>query len=149
MPDLSVSRHIAAPTEEVWSIITDLEGSVETISGITSIERLDGGADFGVGTRWRETRKMFGKEATEEMEVTSLEVQRSYTTVADGHSVHYMSTMSVEAAGDGTLLSMTFDAAPQGGFAKFMAATVGRLMKGATRKMIARDLEDIAKAVEG
>ena len=149
MSDLSVSRHIDASPEQVWSVLTDLEGSVETITGITSIERLDAGGKFGVGTRWRETRKMFGKEATEEMEVSSLEPQRSYTTIADGHSVHYISTMSVEAAGDGTLLSMTFGAAPQGGFAKFMAATVGRLMKGATRKMIVRDLEDIAKAVEG
>jgi len=146
--NISLSRTIDAPIEKVWSAITDLEKSAEDISGILKIERLDAGSGFDVGTRWRETRKFFGKEATEEMEVTAIEPLRSYTTRADSHKVHYISQLSVEEASGQTLLSMTFDAEPQGAGAIFMAATVGRLFKGATRKALQKDLDDIAKAVE-
>jgi carbon monoxide dehydrogenase subunit G len=149
MPDVEVSKNIAGTVDEVWSVITDLDRTAEAVSGIIRIERLDGGSGFEVGTKWRETRRMFGKEATEEMQVTSLEPMRTYTVLADSHKVHYISTMSVNEASDGTTLSMTFDAEPHGAFTKFMAATVGRLMMGATRKALQKDLDDIAKAVEG
>lgn len=149
MPDLELNKQIAGPIHEVWSTITDLEGSVDAISGITKIERLSGPDGFEVGTRWRETRKMFGKEATEDMEVTAIQPLRSYTVVADSHKVHYTSNFYVEPAAEGTLLSMTFDADPQGAFTKFMAMTVGRLMKGPTRKALQKDLDDIARVVEG
>ena len=148
MADLELTRDIAAAPQRVWAAITDLEGSVDIISGITKVERLSSDSEFEVGTRWRETRTMFGKEATEEMEVSALEPPQSYTVVADSHSVHYTSTWTVEPWGDGTRLAMTFDAEPQGGFAKFMAMTVGRLMKGPTRRALAKDLDEIAKAVE-
>jgi len=48
---------------------TDLEGSAERLSGVNEAEILER-PEFGLGTRWRETRTMFGKEATEEMVVT-------------------------------------------------------------------------------
>jgi len=149
MSDLLISKRIAAPPDKVWSVITDLDHIPDVISGVIGIERLDAGSGFGVGTRWRETRKLFGKEATEEMEVTAIDPGHSLTHRADSHSVHYISTYRVEPIGDGTLLSLTFDAQPQNGFAKFMAATVGRLMKGATRKALQKDFDEIAKAVEG
>ena len=148
MADISLSRRIDAPIEKVWSAITDLERSAETISSILKIERLGAGSGFDVGTRWRETRKFFGKQATEEMEVTAIEPLRSYVVKADSHKVHYISEFSVEEAGGQTLLSMTFDAEPQGPLTKLMAETVGRLMKGATRKALQKDLDEIAKAVE-
>ena len=149
MADLELTRDIAAAPDRVWAAITDLEGSVDIISGIDKVERLSDDNAFGVGTRWRETRTMFGKEATEAMEVTALEPQRSYTVVADSHDVHYVSTWSVEPHGDGTRLAMTFDAEPHGAFAKFLAATVGRLMKAPTRKALQKDLDEIAAAAEG
>lgn len=149
MTQLAMSKSIDAPPEKVWATITSIDSSAETISGINEIERLSDDTGFGVGTRWRETRTMFGKEATEEMEVTSIDEGRSYTVEADSHNVHYTSVLSVEPDGEGSTLRMTFHGEPRGAFTKFMAATVGRLMKGATRKALERDLEDIAMAAEG
>ncbi len=46
--------------------------------GDHAVERLDSGTDFGVGTTWRETRVMFGREATEVMEIVAVDEGRSY-----------------------------------------------------------------------
>ena len=148
MRELTVSHEVVADAESVWTIITDLEAFERTISAIEKVERLDDGDGFGVGTRWRETRKMFGRIATEEMEVTSIEPGRSYVTEADSHGAHYLSTMTVQASGSGTRLSTTFGAEPHGAVTKVLAATVGRLFERATRKALEKDLAEIANAAE-
>jgi carbon monoxide dehydrogenase subunit G len=145
--ELTVRREIDAPTTRVWDLITDIEHAADTLDGVTKVERLDDGVGFGVGTRWIETRVMFGKEATEEMVVSAVEAGRSYTTVAEHGATTYTSTLSVEPlAAERSRLSMSFAARTNSMPGKLMAATVGRLFQGATRKMMARDLEDIATA---
>lgn len=148
MTEMTVSSDVAAPVQRVWAIITDLEGTADTITAITAVERLDDGDGFGVGTRWRETRTMFGREATEEMEVTAIELKSSYTVEADARGAHYRSTVSVEPRGDGTRLSMTFGAEPTGTMSKVMAATIGKLFEGSMRKALQQDLTEIAAAAE-
>ncbi|HKJ35037.1 MAG TPA: SRPBCC family protein [Solirubrobacterales bacterium] len=148
MKPIEVERRISAPTERVWAVITDLEGSADRLSGVEEVEILEG-PEFGVGTRWRETRRMFGKEATEEMEVTGVVPGRSYTVGAESHGAKYLSELRVEGTGDGTsILTMSFDAEPQGFGAKLMAHTLGYLFRGGTRKALAKDLDDIAAAAE-
>lgn len=149
MAEMAMRRNVGAPAARVWEIITDIDRAAERMSGIESIERLDGGTGFGVGTKWRETRTMFGKTATEVMEVTHVEPGRSYTVEADGQGAHYVSTLSVEAADeDRSRVSMTFAAEPDGVVGKIMAATIGKLFQGATRKAIEKDLDDIKAAAE-
>jgi len=148
MKSIEVTRPVNAPPERVWEILTDLETAGSVISGILSIERLDGGSEFGVGTRWRETRKMMGKEATEEMEVTAIEPGRSYETKAGNAKVEYVSTMFVKPRGDGAVVGMTLAARPKTTSTKILSATLGRLFTGTTRKMIAKDLKDIADWAE-
>lgn len=150
MAELTVTRDVAAPADRVWGLITDLDRSTEVISAIESLERLDEGSDFGIGTRWRETRKMFGKSASEEMEVTDVDPGRSYTVEADSRGAHYTSSFTVEATGDASSrLIMTFGGEPDGAIAKVFATTIGKLFEGATRKALEKDLEDIAAAAEG
>ncbi len=120
MREIKLTRTVAAPPQRLWEVVTDLDSVSRHISGISRIERLDGGNGFEVGTRWRETRTMFGREATEEMEVTGLEPGRSYTVEADG----------------------------RGALARVLAATIGRLFEGATRKALQRDLDEMAAAAE-
>lgn len=148
MKSIEVTRPVNAPPERVWEILTDLETAQGVISGILSVERLDGGSGFGVGTRWRETRKMMGREATEEMEVTAIKPGRSYATKAGNAKVEYVSTMFVQPRGDGAVVGMTLAAQPKTTGTKILSATVGRLFTGTTRKMIAKDLKDIADWAE-
>lgn len=146
---MEASHGTAATPDSVWAVLTNLEGSPDTISGILAVERLDGGTDFGVGTKWKETRTMFGREASEVMEVTSVEPGRSYTVESDGKGAKYTSTMSVQPSTDGgSTISMSFGGEPTGMISRILSATLGRLAAGATRKMIEQDLKDIAAAAE-
>jgi carbon monoxide dehydrogenase subunit G len=77
----SLTQHIQAPPEKVWSVITDIPGSAATLSGVESVQLLTNGA-YNEGTRWKETRKMFGRAETVEMWVAEAEPNRSTTVKA-------------------------------------------------------------------
>jgi carbon monoxide dehydrogenase subunit G len=149
MKPIEVSRRVNAPATVVWRIITDLEGSVDTISGIEKIEMLSGDASFGVGTKWRETRTMFGRKATEEMTVTDVTEGEFYVVVARPQGANYRTVMSILPTGEtACTVSMEFGANPKGKVTRFMGATMGKVFEGATRKALAADLDDIAAAAE-
>jgi carbon monoxide dehydrogenase subunit G len=148
MAGVTVERAVAAPPSVVWGIVTDLDRSAGVVGSIDSVERLDGGSGFGVGTRWRETRTQFGRQATEILEVTAVEAGRAYTVEADSRGTHYRSVIRVEPEGAGSRLSMSFEGEPTGAIGKLMAATIGRLFEGSMRKALAKDLDDIAAAAE-
>lgn len=149
MPQIVVSREVEAPAGHVWAILTDLERSPQVISAIAEIERVDDGEGFGVGTRWRETRHMFGRGATEVMQVTAVEPGRAYTVEAEGGDGTYRSVMQVEPlGGHRSRLSMSFAHEAGSWLSSALAATVGRVFAGATRRALLRDLDDIATAAE-
>jgi carbon monoxide dehydrogenase subunit G len=133
----------------VWSILTDLNASADTISAIQSIEILSDDEQFGVGTKWRETRTMFGKQATEVMWVTAVDPGVSYVTHAESHGAKYTTVMKVISLSDNSSeITMDFSAEPTATMAKVMGATVGKLFERATKKAVAQDLDDIATAAE-
>lgn len=146
---IEVRREVAAPAEVVWEIITDLERWPEVLGGIDAVERLDDLPAFQVGTRWRETRTMFGKQATAEMGVTEVEPGRSYTTTASEGSTTYVSTIRVLPVDDANCeLTMTFAGTTTGLVSRVLAATLGRLAAGSTRRALAKDLDAIATHAE-
>ena len=147
MAVMTVQRDVAAPAERVWAICTDLERTRDVISAITALERTDGGSGFGVGTAWRETRVMFGRETTEAMEVTEIDEGRSYVVESLSRGVLYRSVMRVEPKGDGCTVAWDFGAEPQSTSGRLMAF-VGKLFEGQTRKALLADLDDIAAAAE-
>ena len=148
MSFVSASLDIDADAEAVWSVVVGMDGWVEAIEAIEAVERLDDGDGFGIGTTWRETRTMFGKQATEVMEVIEFEDGVRYATAAESHGSKYFSEIHVDPTDIGCLLSMSFRAEPQTALTKIMSLTVGRLFMGVTRKAFAKDLADIA-AVAG
>ena len=147
MNPLTVSRHIDASPDRVWGVLTDLEHAPEIIRAVESVE-LHTGAGFDVGTRWTETRTMMGRTASETMEVTAVDPGRSYVVEADSGGTHFRSEFRLAPDGDGTTVTMSFDGQPSGLGGKVMVATLGRLFAGPTRKALAADLDDIARASE-
>ncbi|MFJ3903390.1 SRPBCC family protein [Streptomyces sp. NPDC090025] len=148
-----VERRVAASPGRVWEAITDLPDLPRVLAGVEKVEVLTEGG-FAVGTRWRETRRMLGREATEEMTVTVCEPAERYVTVADSHGMHYVSEISLRPEGPAlsaaaTVLRMTFTARPAhdrkpGVVARLLA----RFGSRAVARALGKDLDDIARAVE-
>jgi carbon monoxide dehydrogenase subunit G len=148
MNTVTTRKTIQAPADRVWALATDIARWEQTISGIDRVEVL-GNGEFGQGTRWRETRTMFGREATEEMWVTAVEPGRSYTVEAESHGAHYVSTFTFTATTPGqTEVVLTFDAQPQSTLARVLAKVTGPLASRSVAKALHKDLDDLAAAAE-
>ncbi|MFF8829211.1 SRPBCC family protein [Streptomyces sp. NPDC015131] len=145
---VTVERRVAAPRERVWEALTDLHGMPGTLSGVTRVEVLTEGP-FQAGTRWIETRRMFGKEAAEEMYVTSCQAPSRYVVEAESRGAHYVSEFTLREVAPGeTSVRMVFSARPPGGVAGVLTRVLGGLGRRAVAKTVERDLADVARAVE-
>ncbi|MEL7058978.1 MAG: SRPBCC family protein [Acidobacteriota bacterium] len=143
---LEIERRIEAPPSLVFDVASDFRRATENLSAVESLELLTEGP-IGVGTRFRETRIMFGKEATEEMEITAFDPPRSYTVECRSHGTHYVSQFRVEPDGTGTRYRLIFDARPQSLVAKLMTP-LAVLMRGTLEKALRVDFEDVARVSE-
>lgn len=145
--EVKVSRWIAAPPAAVWHVLTDLEAAADTLSGVTRIEVLTEGP-YAVGTRWRETRRLMGKEGTEEMWVTAVEPERRTVVEAESGGTHYASTFALSPSGGGTRLDVTFGGrtTSPSRVQRVLWTLFGPLGLRVTRKALQQDVRDIATA---
>ena len=142
------SIEIAAPKEKIWGHITDIDNSVNMISGIEDVEVLERPDSGIVGLKWRETRTLFGKQATEVMWITEAEENHYYKTRAENHGMVYVSTLRLEEIKDKVELTMTFDGEAQKLISKIMGWIMTPIFKKATQKALEQDLKDIQKTAE-
>lgn len=147
MRDIELSERIAAPIDTVWEVFTDLAGAADHIRGIDSIELLTSGP-MQLGTRWRETRTMYGREATEEMEVTAFEPPERYVVEAESHGANYRSEYRFRADGGATEVATTFAATPTGLFGRIMGVVMGRAMAKSVASALEDDLRDLKRVAE-
>jgi carbon monoxide dehydrogenase subunit G len=151
MATITVSTNVSAPIDEVFKVYTQIDKAAERIPDITSLEVLSEGP-FGEGTRWRETRVMFKKEATEEMWVTGFDPPNGYTVEAESHGMRYATQFRFVPEGEGTKVSWAFSGTALTFGAKIMAPIFNVLMKGTMTKCMLRDLEalrDVCERGEG
>lgn len=146
MASAKVEKIIKAPVERVFELATDLRNAPGRISRILKMEVLTEGP-VGTGTRFRETRKIFGKEHTEEMEITEFESPARYVVKAESAGCLYRTEFLFSPEGDGTKLVMSFEATPVTLAAKLMAPMMKSMM-GSVVKECDQDLEDIKTAAE-
>ena len=146
--ELSTSVSINRSVEDVWKVITDFRNCPEFIESIISLEVLDDPKDTLVGFKWKETRIMFGKEATETMWITDYADNDYYQTRAESHGAIYVSKLSVSPDGEGTKLTMSFSSKAVSFVAKFFAVLMGFMFKGSMKKAITKDLTDIKAFLE-
>jgi len=147
MPTIHLASDIDAPRKRVFEMFTELDKAAERINAIESVEVLTDGP-FGVGTRWRETRKMMGGKATEEMEIVACDPPNGYTAVATSHGIEYRATFAFTEPSEGrTRVELEFVSTPKTFFAVVMSP-MAALMSGAMKKMMQQDLDDLKAAVE-
>jgi hypothetical protein len=142
-----VREPINAPPEAVFAAAIDFPSAPQRIRGIKKMEMLTQGP-VGVGTRFRETRVMFGREATETMEVVDFQAGRSYTLRAASCGCEYRTAVSVRPTEGGSEITFDFSGRPLTFSGKVMGVLMGWMMKGACVKAIKHDLADLKAAVE-
>lgn len=72
MPRFASSKLIAAPIAETFALFIDIDQMAGRIKAITKSERITTGP-IGLGTKFKETRVVFKREATETFEFTAFE----------------------------------------------------------------------------
>lgn len=144
---IEVTHDTSASVDAVWAVMTDLARWAQVLSSVSSIERLDDGDGFAAGTRWRETRRVRGRELSEILEVTGVDDDSSYVVEATSRGVDLVARMRVDPMPPGARLSATFGS--EGGRRRrLMARTFGRAIERTVRATLEQDLRDIAAAAE-
>lgn len=138
--------HVDAPPERVFVLATDVARWPELITAIGRVELLTPGP-LDVGTRFRESRTMYGREASEEMTVAALEPPRRFVLTAESHGTRYRADHTFEAERGGTRLTLDFEGVPVT-LAARLAMPLGWMLRGSVRRHLEQDLADLKRAAE-
>lgn len=147
MAALTLSVRIDATPQRTFEVFTDLRNAATTVRGIDSLEVLTDGPITN-GTRFRETRTMFGKPHAETMQIIAWDPPRSYAVGCDSCGAHYETRFTFRPDSAATAVEMTFTVTPIAFMAKLLSPLSG-LMLGACRKAFQKDLDDLKAAAEG
>ena len=143
---ITLSIHVHAPLDRVFDVFTDVTRAEERLSNVAALEVLTAGP-VGLGTRWRETRRMMGQEDIEEMGITAFDPPNAYTVTADSRGARYHTTFRFVPEGEGTAVTMHFEAVAVSLFARLLSLT-SIIFRHATETALLSDLEDLKRACE-
>ncbi len=144
---IQTSVVVDATPQKVFEVFSDLDTFAANVSGITKVEILAGPARMEKGTKWRETRVMFGKEATEEMWVTDIQPNASYVVEAESRGIHYRSEYLFTPEGKSTVVQMTFEGQPLT-FGARISSAIMVLFAGASKKALHNDMLELKRVCE-
>ena len=136
-----VERFIEAPPDAVFSTAIDITNWPRFISGVQSVELLTPGP-VAAGTRFRETRSMFGREASEDMTLAQVEPPRRFLFTAFNHGTAYRAEHLFAPEGAGTRTTLIFEGQPVTLLARVFAP-LGRLFLGTLKRQLESDLADL------
>ena len=133
MASVTVTRIIEAPADVVFRTVSDISHFSEAVPHIVNVEFLSD-VKSGVGTRFRETRVMNGREASTELEVTEYFANDRVRIVSDAGGAVWDTVFTVSASGAETELTMTMDARPHKLAARLAVPFMMRMVKGAVER---------------
>lgn len=143
---VQVSKYINAPVDVTFDVFSDVERTAERIEGIKRVEILSD-VKHGRGTRWRETRELFGQDRTEEMEIKAFQPNQSYEVVASSDGTDYHTTYTFTEKDGSTLVEMTFTGKPVSFMAKLLSP-LALLMTNSTKKLLEEDIDQLKAICE-
>ncbi|MCG3135159.1 MAG: hypothetical protein HMLKMBBP_02665 [Planctomycetes bacterium] len=146
MKPIVLVRDVAAPPSALFAALADVPNFAKHVSGVVGVEMLTA-PPVRVGTRFRETRVVFGKPHAEVLEVTELSPDRAFSLRCDSCGVRWDTRFTVEPAASGARLSMTMEGRCITVAARLMSP-VAALMRGSMVKMISKDLDELKASVE-
>jgi carbon monoxide dehydrogenase subunit G len=144
----SGTQHIAAPKEKVFDTLTDLEGTKNWMKGFVRAELIKGNK-VETGAVWRATRKMFGKDSTEEFEATlvappnEVRMQIDGSKGTSGKGMYYFQYLLADKNG-GTDITMNGEIVGIRGVMAFIM----KLFMGFFKKALMKDLKTLKEYLE-
>ena len=141
-----VEIEVGAPPAIVYATAIDVAQWPAFIDGIEQVEILTAGP-IQVGTRFRETRLMFGRRATEEMTVATLQPPRRFVLTAENHGTRYAAVHEIVSTPAGSRLTLTFEGTPVTVTARVFSI-IGLLFMGPVRRKLETDLQQLKAEAE-
>jgi carbon monoxide dehydrogenase subunit G len=137
----SVTEQFNMPVEKVFNGLTDLDAAQHWMKGFDAIEKIKG-TRVETGAVWRETRKMYGKKATEEFEVLSVIPNKEIQLRVDGTKGttgkgEFLFQYNLEEKNNGTQVTLNGEIKGLKGIAAFF----GKLFIGGFKKACVKDLQ--------
>ena len=148
MTEIQIRQRFALPPERAWESLVAFDRYPEWIESYEAVEFV-GTQHEGVGTRWRQTRTVFGRSHSQVMEVTSWEGPRSFALVAEESGARYETRYELAPVEGGTEVVMTFSVTGTNPLSRVFVRTIGRRLLRGTGEAMARDLEDLAAVAGG
>ena len=146
MASLRLTKHIDAPPEITFAVAADVARWPESIGSIELVEMLTDGP-VGVGTRFRETRTMFGRQTAEVMTFTAFDPPQGFTLEALSHGARIVSVHRFIPDIAGTLVELTIRTKAQSLLAR-LYAPLGWVIFCALKQPLEADLDDLRQAAE-
>jgi len=129
------SEHIIkAPVEMVFDRVTNVANFTTVAPHIKSVEFLSEQTS-GIGTKFRETRVMKGRENSTVLEITEYDPPHRARFITDQGGTIWDSVYTTEAAEEGTKLTLVMEARPH----RFAAKLITPLIMGMVSKAIEED----------
>ena len=127
MAGFKMSEWISRPPQDVFDFITTPDNAPKVVQSVKSMVKLTEGP-VRVGTRYRETRTMRGKEEHAELEVVAYEPNQKYAVknLTEGIETVYQYTFQPEA--NGTRVDLVCEV-KAGGVKKLMLPMVVSILK--------------------
>ncbi|MYL60629.1 polyketide cyclase / dehydrase and lipid transport [Virgibacillus halodenitrificans] len=143
-----VKRTFEVSQQKAYNSLLDLDAANHWMKGLVRIERLDDGP-ITPGSEWKETRKMFGKEATEHFEVVQLDEPNKIVLRCDGTKGttgkgEFVYTYIITSLGKQAEVTLSGEINGLTGLTKLF----GKMMAGAFKKACAKDMDSLKEYLE-
>lgn len=143
MTRVAVRSRIGAPPDAVFRVISDVERLAKTSPDVLDITFLTE-QRRGLGTRFRETRRMRGREMVFEFEIAEFRENERSRMVTEVHGTVWDSLYTVREEAGGTELGICMEARPTSLPQRLMIP----LMKGFFRRGMTTHLEQVRSCCE-
>ena len=143
MTGFNMSEWVARPPKEVFDFITASENAPKIVQSVTGMVKLTEGAPR-VGTRYRETRLMHGKEQHAELEIVEFEPARRYAVQNVTSGIETVYRYNIQPEKDGTRIDLICEVKAKG-IKKLMLPLVAAILK----KEDGDHLQRVKKVLEG
>ena len=147
---ISINQEFKGSIEKTWSTLIDLDRYPSRVKSYEAIEWLTS-EKSGVGAKWQQTRKVYGKNHTQTIDVVEWREPTSFAMTATEAGAIYLTRYSLGESKDGetTDVSASFEVQPNNLFSKIFVKLIGKKILGSTRETLQNDLSDLANAEEG